>query len=336
MSPPDDAAEQAPDPEPEGHPNKANPDKIPERRNGFVVFAMAVHAPFASFLSRTSSNLRLFVLSSLGGFLMGWGGFYYNNHRAPPWIAASLFMSGGILAALGLRQGIINFENSRPKKSRSIANTSCGVLLGLNLLLTVVGLFFEYKPPRRPHLKLLLKSEYTPQAIGELTNEFFVPKDLGATSFSSPAHVWVLVPTNALHVVLQFALENDSPLNAEDLEILLGMYKTTACLLDSGWEKDGRVFSGDFAHWGLRTPRSILPGDRLNLPELDIRVLQTGPDGKWVKSFPLTFAIRAKDMPTLFIGFWLEIIRIEEAPKPETGYGTNGVVVGTPLDRTRK
>jgi hypothetical protein len=147
MSSPENPTNQAPDPKAEGSTGQATNDgKANNRGNILIRFLLNIPSIFSGFFSRRASNFKVIMLGFAGTLLMGWGGFYYNNRHAPPWIAASLFVSGGVSVAFAFRQTVINFENSRLKVSKSSANTCCGIVISLNVVLAVLGLYFEYGP----------------------------------------------------------------------------------------------------------------------------------------------------------------------------------------------
>src|ERR1041385_4073366 len=67
---------------------------------------------FSDFFHSRRSGFRALVYGGIAAFFITWGGFYYNNRHAPPWIAVFLVFIGGIFGALATRQILVNNFNS--------------------------------------------------------------------------------------------------------------------------------------------------------------------------------------------------------------------------------
>src|SRR5437879_3098302 len=127
----EEPTEQASDPTPDKQPSAGDPKNVQKRR-GPLDF-------FTGFFKERRSNFRALVYAAIGAFFVTYGGFYYNNRHAPPWIAVLLVFVGGVFESFAARQVVINF-----RKSDRLAN-GCfvGVFLAV-VTLSGLDLWLEY------------------------------------------------------------------------------------------------------------------------------------------------------------------------------------------------
>jgi hypothetical protein len=171
------------------------------------------------------------------------------------------------------------------------------------------------EPKPYPHLKFSLQTDVDPECFIELTNSSLIVSSFG--DFKSLAPMMLFVPhlIGRESIGLQFVAENKGPVDAENLEVAIGISDGFSCVADPAWEPipsfsvmnvNGNRFS--LASWVFRVP-PIHPGDGFRLPIihiikppiLDLKHPQDTAFG--------SFAIlaRAKDSPaqsiSAFLGF---------------------------------
>src|SRR5216684_2810821 len=71
---------------------------------------LTVRSHYHAFFAHRLSTLRAKVCVGISTVFWVLGGFLYNNHNAPPWIAVLLILIGGVSAAFSARQVVINFK----------------------------------------------------------------------------------------------------------------------------------------------------------------------------------------------------------------------------------
>jgi hypothetical protein len=262
---------------------------------------------FAVFFAWRPSTLRAITFCGVCPFLVGWGGFYYNNRHIPPWIAISLMFIGGISGAAGVKQTLINFH-----KSNKTA-TVWGVIVFIAVtFLTAGDVFFELKSGQGdakpyPHFSFSFFSTSRLDNLIELTND-----SLQIIQFGTPVKVdWLLYMENRSdqsNIDLNLFIKNDSSIAAEDLEITVKLDKRFNGVPNTDWipnlTEDNRVIedppgvftTNKLESWTYFAQHSLLSRNGLLLPSIKIFQLSEhfGTVG---------ILARTKDSPSEMISF---------------------------------
>jgi hypothetical protein len=199
-----------------------------------------------------------------------------------------------------------------------------------------------------PRLVLELNTSHSPTDFLALTNDFLYSRNTNGFDFGN-TNGYVAVPANIgeSNIALNFFVVNDSSVPVDTVEILAALPNDAVFLKDIRWGIDiippttawatninppASLGAEPFQQLDFTFRETLLPDASVALPVI---IFNTRPvnNTAWGSRIPVSFRVRAKDVPQFSLGLWLlfpsggtNTISIRPKIIPPTGaeYGTNG------------
>jgi hypothetical protein len=199
-----------------------------------------------------------------------------------------------------------------------------------------------------PKLILALNTSHSPKEVSVLTNDFLYSKNTNSMAFGN-TNGYVMVPANIgeSNVVLNFFVVNDSSVAVDTIEVMASLPNDVVFLKDIRWAENilppkidwetninpPTAFAAEpFQQFDFTLRGTLLPNSSVPLPAI---IFNTQPVNNevWGSRIPVSFRVRAKNVPQFCIGFWLGFPTggtntVSIGPKiispAKAKYGTNG------------
>jgi hypothetical protein len=179
------------------------------------------------------------------------------------------------------------------------------------LSLLITGLYRHEAPPQKPHVGAMARSPNpnakAPDYVASLTNAFLFFNEGEKFDLKKIDGVLALPITNrTTKAVFRLGLRNDSHVIDEGITVVVLLHTNLIATPNqsassSHWEScDPREWP-EFNAWGIRTSMLLHPDDEAICSDLLIESV-----GGWTNEIlPMAIMIRAKDMPSEILLFWI-------------------------------
>jgi hypothetical protein len=216
------------------------------------------------FFGHRLSRFRALTFGGIATFFWLWGGIYYNNHHAPPWLAIGSVFMGGVFGAFAAKQVIVNFG----KHTEMAWPVFCLIIVSFGLF-AGAGLWLEYHSPKMgPRITFVLATSDLIDTPLELTNNFLTFDDFSA---SAPVVGCAAIPVKEGQTIIKFRVGLKTTGFMEYPQVTLIMPTNWNAVPDPRWSRIVARMSGDDVEgWQYNLPSPLINSNGALLPTIEI------------------------------------------------------------------